>query len=54
MALLHWKDKYSVGIPAVDYEHKELIDLINRLHDELGSRPHETARARTIRREEVH
>lgn len=35
MALLQWKDQYSVGISAVDYEHKELIDLINRLHDEL-------------------
>ena len=35
MALLQWKDQYSVGIEAVDHEHKELIDLINRLHDEL-------------------
>lgn len=33
MALLHWKDAYSVGIESVDYEHKELIELINRLHD---------------------
>jgi hemerythrin len=35
MALLQWKDHYSVGIEAVDYEHKELIELINRLYDEL-------------------
>jgi hemerythrin len=35
MPLLQWKDNYSVGIEAVDYEHKELIDLINRLYDEL-------------------
>jgi len=35
MALLQWKDHYSVGIEAVDHEHKELIDLINRLHDAL-------------------
>lgn len=34
MALLQWKDRYSVGIAAVDFEHKELIGLINRLHDE--------------------
>jgi len=34
MALLQWKDQYSLGIEAVDYEHRELIDLINRLHDE--------------------
>lgn len=35
MALLQWKDQYSVGIDAVDHEHKQLIELINRLHDEL-------------------
>ena len=33
MALLQWKDEYSVGIAAVDHEHRELIALINRLHD---------------------
>jgi hemerythrin len=31
MALLQWQDRYSVGNDAVDHEHKELIDLINRL-----------------------
>jgi len=38
MALLQWKDDYSVGIAAVDHEHKELIALINRLHDEWSAR----------------
>ena len=38
MALLQWKDQYSVGIEAVDHEHKELISLINRLYDELAAR----------------
>ena len=38
MALLMWKDEYSVGIDAVDHEHRELIDLINRLHDELSAK----------------
>jgi len=36
MALLQWKDQYSVGVDAVDHEHKELIDLINRLHEEAS------------------
>jgi hemerythrin len=36
MTLLQWKDQYSVGIEAVDYEHKELIDLINRLYAEFA------------------
>ena len=32
MPLLEWKDSYSVGIAAVDHEHRELIDLINTAH----------------------
>ena len=42
MALMQWKDHFSVGIDAVDHEHKQLIALINRLHDELarqGAKP---------------
>ena len=35
MSLLKWKDHYSVGVEAVDHEHRELIGLINQLHDEL-------------------
>lgn len=35
MALLQWNDRYSVGNPAVDHEHRELIDLINTLHAAL-------------------
>jgi hemerythrin-like metal-binding protein len=35
MALLAWNDRYAVGDSAVDHEHRELIDLINRLHAEL-------------------
>jgi hemerythrin len=40
MALIEWKKNYSVGNQAVDHEHRELIDLINRLHEDLlaGSR----------------
>ena len=33
MARLEWKPEYSVGIDAVDHEHQELIDLVNRIHD---------------------
>jgi len=42
MAPLEWKDSYSVGVEAVDHEHRELIDLMNRLHAALASdRPEE-------------
>ncbi|HDZ74995.1 MAG TPA: bacteriohemerythrin [Aurantimonas coralicida] len=35
MPRMEWKDSYNVGVPAVDHEHKELIDLVNRLGDAL-------------------
>jgi len=37
MALLTWNDRYSVGVEAVDHEHRELIDLINALHAAIGT-----------------
>jgi hemerythrin len=43
MALLQWKENYSVGVDAVDHEHKELINLINRLHDEITASGEETS-----------
>jgi hemerythrin len=44
MPLLDWKDSYSVGVEAVDHEHRELIDLINTLHEELTASGGETTR----------
>lgn len=32
MSLIDWREEFSVGVVEVDYEHQELIDLINRLH----------------------
>lgn len=32
MNLIDWKPEYAVGNAAVDYEHRELIMLINALH----------------------
>lgn len=29
--LLQWQDRYAIGIPAVDHEHRELIRMINEL-----------------------
>lgn len=33
MSLIKWKEEFSLGIASVDLEHRELIDLINELHD---------------------
>ena len=30
MAPIEWKPEYSVGDPAVDHEHRKLIELVNR------------------------
>ena len=35
MKLIEWKSHYSVGVEAVDHEHKELIELINDAHELL-------------------
>jgi hemerythrin-like metal-binding protein len=45
MTLIEWQDRYSVGIEAVDHEHREMIALINTIHDGLmaGTGDHTTA-----------
>ncbi len=32
MTLLSWKPEYSVGIESVDFEHQEMIELINTIY----------------------
>ncbi len=34
--LIKWEDRYATGIADVDYEHRELIDLINTLYERIG------------------
>ncbi len=36
MTLVEWRDEFRIGIEEVDYEHRELIGLINALHAALG------------------
>ena len=38
MSLLAWKPAYSLGIPSVDLEHREMIALINEAHERLEGR----------------
>jgi hemerythrin len=35
MVLIDWRKEFETGIPDVDYEHRELIELINTVHDRL-------------------
>ena len=36
MALIEWRKEFETGVPDVDFEHRELVDLINALHAEIG------------------
>ena len=35
MSLITWRDEYSVGVAAVDVEHRELVALINQAHAQM-------------------
>jgi len=34
MTLIEWRDEFKIGIKEVDFEHQELIELINELYGE--------------------
>lgn len=35
MSLIEWDEKFSVGVAAVDHEHRELIGLVNETYERL-------------------
>lgn len=35
MTLIEWKEQYNLGVPEIDYEHREMITLINDLYARL-------------------
>lgn len=37
MALMDWKNEYSVDIQSIDKQHKKLFDMVNQLHDAMKS-----------------
>lgn len=43
MSLITWQDSYSVGVGAIDRDHRLIIDLVNQLHD-----AQETAQSRDV------
>jgi hemerythrin-like metal-binding protein len=36
MALIEWRKEFETGVAEVDHEHRELVALINGLHEALG------------------
>ena len=37
MPLIEWRKEFETGIPDVDHEHRELVNLINGLHEHIAS-----------------
>ena len=35
MPLIEWKDAFKTGVASVDYEHEQLIDFINGIHQAI-------------------
>lgn len=46
-ALITWSDDFLIGVEELDYEHRKLVEDINRLHDELSTQK-DRARVETI------
>jgi hemerythrin len=38
MPLLTWKSEFAVGVESVDFEHEQMIKLINEIYDEMKTR----------------
>lgn len=43
MPLIEWKDEFNVGVPAVDHEHREMVEMINALYATLSQPDSESA-----------
>jgi len=43
MPLIEWKDSFAVGVASVDYEHKQLIELLNQLDAVIDQTPEKDA-----------
>jgi hemerythrin len=37
MSLIEWREDFCVGVIEVDHEHRELVALINTLHDAMAA-----------------
>ena len=43
MSLIEWRNEFTTGIGSIDHEHRELIELINELHDRIEADSHKSA-----------
>jgi hemerythrin-like metal-binding protein len=38
MSLISWKPEFAIGDESVDFEHQQMISLINEIYDEMKTR----------------
>ena len=38
MKYLQWRDEFSIGVDSVDFEHQNLMEMINMIYAELDNR----------------
>jgi len=36
MVLVEWRDDFRIGIDSIDFEHRQMIQLLNDLHESLS------------------
>ena len=48
MAYFPWSQDYSVGIRLIDNDHKDLVDMVNSLHDQISGSDSEEQIATTL------
>jgi hemerythrin-like metal-binding protein len=48
MSIAHWSTNLSVGVEELDSDHRELIELLNRLDIEVGRAAHQDEVARLL------
>jgi hemerythrin-like metal-binding protein len=36
MTLIEWRKEFETGVPDIDHEHREIIELINNLHEQMA------------------
>ena len=47
-ALFVWKNEYCVGHPEIDGQHRQLVDILNKLHEAMLSGRSGEQQARTL------
>jgi len=53
MENLVWNDKFSIGLPEIDEQHKKLIDIINMMNDVVEGKAMKNTTMKIVLREMV-